>query len=140
MGPDGVIQLAPQFRILVAIEAIDGRKGIETVESGPAKGVGALYVKEGTKLESILQGGGQERALLAALCSFVCLHRSLRDSLSGARPELRDLARVARVRIQVDRRNGASVRIDADTRQPTSRRANTSMTKATKTKPPHVAT
>jgi cysteine desulfurase len=29
---------------------------------GP-KGVGALYVKEGTKLESILQGGGQERGL-----------------------------------------------------------------------------
>ncbi|MBM4248872.1 MAG: cysteine desulfurase [Euryarchaeota archaeon] len=29
---------------------------------GP-KGVGALYVKEGTRLESILQGGGQERNL-----------------------------------------------------------------------------
>jgi len=29
---------------------------------GP-KGVGALYVKEGTKIESIIQGGGQERGL-----------------------------------------------------------------------------
>lgn len=31
MGPDGVIQLAPQFRILVAIEAVDGRKGIDAL-------------------------------------------------------------------------------------------------------------
>ena len=31
MGPDGLIQLAPQFRILVAIEAVDGRKGIDAL-------------------------------------------------------------------------------------------------------------
>lgn len=31
MGPGVLIQLAPQFRILVAIEAIDGRKGIDAL-------------------------------------------------------------------------------------------------------------
>ena len=31
MGCSRVIQLAPQFRILVAIEPIDGRKGIDAI-------------------------------------------------------------------------------------------------------------
>jgi len=31
VGPGGLIQLAPQFRILVAIEAVDGRKGIDAL-------------------------------------------------------------------------------------------------------------
>lgn len=31
MGLGGLIQLAPQFRILVAIEAVDGRKGIDAL-------------------------------------------------------------------------------------------------------------
>jgi transposase len=31
VGPDGLIQLAPQVRILVAIEAVDGRKGIDAL-------------------------------------------------------------------------------------------------------------
>jgi NitT/TauT family transport system permease protein len=38
-------------------------------------------------------GGGQERVLLAALCSFVWIQCALRDSLSSTRPELYDLAR-----------------------------------------------
>ncbi len=31
MGPGVLIQLAPQFRILVAIEPVDGRKGIDAL-------------------------------------------------------------------------------------------------------------
>jgi len=31
LGPGALIQIAPQFRILVAIEAVDGRKGVDAL-------------------------------------------------------------------------------------------------------------